>query len=127
MMSEYPWEDNHHWSSLLPLLSEEEFPLKIEAFVNGQSHSPSTSYGVSLEGNLSNIFKTITIDISVNPGVMKTITLGSNCSPGRIRLYKALFQEFHDNFAWSYEEMYGIDPRIIVHEIKTYARDRPVR
>jgi hypothetical protein len=43
MMSERPWEDNHHQSSFLPTLSEEEFPLKIEASVNGKekSYSPS--------------------------------------------------------------------------------------
>jgi hypothetical protein len=28
--------------------------------------------------------------------------------------------EFHDVFAWSYEEILGIDPRIIEHEITTY-------
>ena len=77
MLSERPWEDNHHRSSVLSTPSEEEFPLKIEAFVNGKdkSHSPSTSYGVSSEGNLSNISKTITIDISVKLGVVETITL----------------------------------------------------
>lgn len=36
-----------------------------------------------------------------------------------IQTYKALVQEFCDVFAWSYEEILGIDPSIIVHEIKT--------
>ena len=39
----------------------------------------------------------------------------------------ALFKEFHDIFAWSYEEMSGIDPYIVVHEIKTYPMAKPVR
>ena len=43
-----------------------------------------------------------------------------------IQTYKALFQEFHDVFAWSYEEMPGIDPAIVVHEIKTYPDAKPV-
>ena len=57
---------------------------------------------------------------------METITIESNCSPEEVTLYKALFQEFHDIFSWSYEEMPGIDPQIIVHEIKIYARARLV-
>lgn len=44
----------------------------------------------------------------------------AKCSPKEITLYKALFQEFHDIFSWSYEEMPGIDPQIVVHEIKMY-------
>ena len=30
-------------------------------------------------------------------------------------------------FAWSYEEMPGIDPSIVQHEIKTYENAKPVR
>lgn len=124
MMSERPWEDHHRQSSILPTLSEEDTPLQTKAStLNGKdtSHLPSTSYGVSSEGNMSNISKTITIDTYVKPSVMETITIWAKCSPEEITLYKALFQEFHDIFAWSYEEMSGIDPRIVVHEIKMYA------
>jgi hypothetical protein len=129
MMSERHWEDNHHRSSLLPTLSEDDVPLKNEASINGKdkSHSPTTSYGVSSEWNMSNISKTIIIDISVKPSVMETITIGAKCSPEEITLYKDLFQEFRDIFAWSYEEMPQIDPQIIVHEIKTYAGDWSVQ
>ena len=35
-------------------------------------------------------------------------------------------KEFHNVFAWSYEEMPGIDPRIVEHEIKTYDYTKPV-
>ena len=30
-------------------------------------------------------------------------------------------------FSWSYEEMMGIDPSIVVHEIKTYPTAKTVR
>ena len=30
-------------------------------------------------------------------------------------------------FSWSYEEMPGIDPSIILHEIKTYLTVKPIR
>ena len=94
------------------MLSKEDVPLKTEASLNGKdkSHLPSTSYGVSSEGNMSNISKTITIDISVKLGVMETTTTRAKCSQGEIVLCKTLFQEFRDIFSWSYEEMPGIDP-----------------
>ena len=41
--------------------------------------------------------------------------------------YTELFKEFHDIFAWSYDEMPGIDPRIVEHEIKTYPNGKLVR
>ena len=48
------------------------------------------------------------------------IYIGVNCSPEEISIYTSLFKEFRDVFAWSYEEMPGIDPSIVEHEIRTY-------
>jgi hypothetical protein len=110
-----------------PPLNEEVTPLTSEATNHGPTHSPSTSYGISIEGNLSNISNTITIDISVKPGVVESITIGAKCTQEEITLYKALFIEFHDIFAWSYEEMPNIEPQIVVHEIKTYVGVKSVR
>ena len=84
MMSERPWEDYHHRSSIIPTLSEGDTPLQMQASTlnnDNTSHVPSTSYGVSYKGNMSNISKTITIDIFVKLGVMETITIGAQCSP----------------------------------------------
>ena len=39
----------------------------------------------------------------------------------------ALFKEFRDVFSWSYEEMLGIDPSIVEHEIRAYPEVRPIR
>jgi hypothetical protein len=82
---------------------------------------------VFAEGNMSNISKTIPINISKTPGKIENVLIGADCSPDEIKLYTALFKEFRDVFAWSYEEMPGIDPRIVEHEIKTYPDARPVR
>ena len=127
MLSERPWEENHHRSFILPPLNEEVSPLTSEAIDHGQTHSPSTSYGISTKGNLSNISKTITIDVSVKLGDMETIMIGAKCTPVEITLYRALFTEFYDIFTWSYEEIPDIDPWIIVHEIKTYAGANSIR
>ena len=60
------------------------------------------------------------IDISANPNTIKHVHVGQNNSTDKSEAYKALLKEFCDIFAWSYEEMLGIDPSIVVHEIKTY-------
>jgi hypothetical protein len=70
---------------------------------------------------------TIPLDISIKLGVVENVHIGASCSNDEVYTYKALFQEFCDVFAWSYEEMPGIDPNIVVHEIKTYPNAKPVR
>ena len=35
--------------------------------------------------------------------------------------------EFRDVFVWTYEEIPGIDPSIVIHEIRTYPNTKPVR
>jgi hypothetical protein len=79
------------------------------------------------EGNLSNISPTIPLDISIKPGVVENVHIGASCSTDEVATYRSLFQEFHDIFAWSYEEMSGIDPDIVLHEIKTYPGAKPIQ
>ena len=38
-----------------------------------------------------------------------------------------MFKEIRDIFAWYYDEIPGIDPHIVEHEIKTYPNAKPVR
>jgi hypothetical protein len=76
---------------------------------------------------MGNISTTITIDISVKEGVVENINLGANCTPNEVASYTTLFKEFRDVFTWSYEEMPGIDPSIVIHEIKTYPDAKPVQ
>jgi hypothetical protein len=63
----------------------------------------------------------------LSPESIENIHIGASCTEDEIQTYKALFQEFRDVFAWSYEEMPGIDPAIVVHEIKTYPDAKPIR
>jgi hypothetical protein len=55
------------------------------------------------------------------------IYIDADCSLEEIMIYIKLFKEFCDIFAWSYEEMPGIDPQIVEHDIKTYLDAKPVR
>jgi hypothetical protein len=79
------------------------------------------------EGNMETIAETIPINISQNPGIMENVFVGADCSPEEIQIYTDLFKEFRDVFAWSYEEMPGIDTKIVEHEITRYPDAKPVR
>jgi hypothetical protein len=57
---------------------------------------------------------------------MENVFIGSDFSPGEIQIYTDLFKEFHNVFSWSYEEIPGIDPKIVEHEITTYPDAKPV-
>ena len=67
------------------------------------------------------------INISRNLGTIENVYIGADCSQDEIREYTKLFKEFCDVFAWFYDEMPGIDPQIVEHEIKTYPNAKPVR
>jgi hypothetical protein len=58
---------------------------------------------------------------------VENVFVGADCSPREIQLYTDLFKEFRDVFSWSYEEMSGIDPKIVEHEITTYPDAKLVR
>jgi hypothetical protein len=128
-MEDTPWDDGHHCS----ILFLEQHTIEGCQWIS----TPSTvviiptvlesTHDMFYEGNLSNISPTIPLDISIKTGVVKNVHIGASCSHDEVVTYKSLFQEFHDVFAWSYDEMLGIDPDILVHEIKTYPGAKPVR
>ena len=66
------------------------------------------------------------LDISMKLGVSENIYIGQNSSSSKVQSYTSLFKEFWDVFTWTYEEMPGIDPSIVVHKIKTYPSAKPV-
>jgi hypothetical protein len=128
IMEDTPWDDGHHRSILfLEQHTLENYQrILTPSTVVVISTVPATTHDVFAEGNLSNISPTIPIDISIKPGIIENVHIGASCSPDEIVTYTSLFKEFHDIFAWSYEEMLGIDPAIVVHEIKTYPGAKPV-
>jgi hypothetical protein len=129
VMEETPWDDGHHCCILF--LEQHTIGnyqrISTPSIVVVISTIPESTHDVFSEGNLSNISPTIPLDISVNPGIVENIHIRASCSPNEIVTYTSLFKEFHDIFAWSYEEMPGIDPEIVIHEIKTYPNAKPVQ
>jgi hypothetical protein len=128
-MEDTPWDDGHHCSILF--LEQRTIVgyqrLSTPSTVVIISTIPESTQDMFYEGNLSNISLTIPLDISIKPGVVENVHIGASCSHDEVVTYKSLFQEFCDVFAWTYEEMSGINPDIVVHEIKTYLGAKLVR
>jgi hypothetical protein len=123
-----PWDDGHHRSILfLEQHTIESYQrISTSSTVVVISSILKTSHDMLYEGNMSNISPTIPLDISIKPGVVENVHIRASCSLDEIVTYKDLFQSFCDVFSWSYKEMSGIDPDIVVHEIKTYLDAKPV-
>jgi len=117
-----PWDDIHHRSYFLPELGRTEAG-EFTLTMNGDTDcpiNPLSMHVVYAKGNMATISKMIPIDISRTPDVVENIFARADFSLEEIQIYTDLFKELCDVFAWSYEEMPGIDPRIVKHEIKTY-------
>ena len=117
-----PWDDLHHRYYFLPGLRRIEVG-EFTLTMNGDKYcpiNPLATHTVCTEGNMETIAEMIPIDISKTPGVVDNIFVGVDYSPEEIQIYTDLFKEFRDVFSWSYEEIPGIDPIIVEHEIMTY-------
>jgi hypothetical protein len=129
VMEDTPW-DNGYRRSILFLeqhtIENYQWILTLSTVVV-ISTVPESTHNVFSEGNLSNISPTIPLDISFKPGIVKNVHIRASCSSDEIVIYTSLFKEFHDIFTWSYEEMSGIDPEILIHEIKTYPDAKPIQ
>jgi hypothetical protein len=129
VMEYTPWDDGHHCFILfleqhtIENYQQISTPLTVVVI----STIFESTHNVFSEGNLRNISPTIPLDISIKPGIVKNFHIGASCSSDEVVTYTSLFKEFCDIFAWSYEEMSGIDPDIVIHEIKTYPDAKPIR
>ena len=75
---------------------------------------------------MGNIIETCPIDISLKLDIVENVHIGQNCTPEEVTTLTTLFKELCDVCSYSYKEMLGIDPSIVIHEIKTYPDAKPV-
>jgi hypothetical protein len=123
------WEDLHHRAYFLPELHRIEAGEFIITMTRDQPCPINllATQEIYAKGNMATIAETIPINISQNPGVMENVFVEADFFPKEVQIYTDLFKEFRDIFAWSYEEMLGIDPKIVEHEITMYPDAKPVR
>jgi hypothetical protein len=122
------WDDIHHISYFLPDLKKIEVGEFITT-VNGYPPCPVNPLSMHViydEGNMECIAETIPIDIYRTLDIVENIFNGADCSLEDIHIYTKLFKEFCDAFSWSYEEILGIDPHNVEHEIKNYPDVNPI-
>jgi hypothetical protein len=79
------------------------------------------------KGKMASISPTFMIDISRILGKVENVYIGVDCSSKEIMIYTKILKELFDVFTWSYEEIPGIDPLIVEHDIKTYPDAKHVR
>jgi hypothetical protein len=117
-----PWDDLHHRSYFLIELRRIEAGEFTLTMTRDRSCpiNPLATHEVYAEDNMETIAETIPINISKTPGIVENVFIRVDCSLGEIQIYKDLFKEFCDIFAWSYEEIPYIDPKIVEHEMTTY-------
>lgn len=53
--------------------------------------------------------------------------IGADYPYKEIKIYTTIFKEYNDVFSLSYEEILGIDPQIVEHEIKNYPNAKPIQ
>ena len=128
-LDEMAWKYNHCQYSFLPhyQLVEHDFESFGSSDIVINPQSPGLIQNVESKGNFRNITKTILVDISVKPGVVENLHMGQSCSASELGSYMVLFKEFSDIFALTYEEIPGIDPSIVVHDIRSYPDAKLVR
>jgi hypothetical protein len=122
------WDDMHHRSyflSDLVKIKQDDFRSTLSEMV-GHTVLPLDTHGICFEGNMENISPTIMIDISCIPRKIENIYIGVDCLPEEIQIYIDLFKTFRDVFTCSYEDMPGIDPIIVEHDIKKYPDVKPI-
>jgi hypothetical protein len=124
-----PWHDLHHRSYFLPEIRRVEageFVLTVNEDRTCPIN-PLATHRIYAKGNMEGIDTKIPIDISKTLGVVENFFIEADFSPEEIQTYTKLFKEFHNIFSYFYEEMPGIIPRIIEHEITTYVDAKSVQ
>jgi hypothetical protein len=70
--------------------------------------------------------ETISLDVRV-PESSKNVKIRAQCSDKEKTKFSKLLGGFQDVFAWSYEDIHGFDPSLILHAIPIKEGMKPVK
>jgi len=99
--------------------------LYLDIFIS--TRSPYKQHCVHVEGNMEKISNTILINISRKLNFFENVSISEDFSPEEIQTYTSLFKNNCDIFYWTYEEIPGIDVKIVKHDIKMYTNTNIIR
>lgn len=57
---------------------------------------------------------------------LRSILISSQLSVQENEYLEELLKKYEDEFAWTYDEMPGLDPRLVVHSFNINPRSNPV-
>ncbi|KAK9901410.1 hypothetical protein M0R45_002151 [Rubus argutus] len=67
-----------------------------------------------------------TVNLSDDPVIQKHVLISKHLTPEERNHLISLLKEFKDVFAWSYEEMPGLDPKLVCHTLNVGSEAKPV-
>uniref|UniRef100_A0A2N9F794 RNA-directed DNA polymerase n=1 Tax=Fagus sylvatica TaxID=28930 RepID=A0A2N9F794_FAGSY len=102
-------------SKTQPQFNATDIPESAEA-VEAAAADPKTSAKEELE----------VIDLSSNSNVHRPVSISASLSVEERTHLIELLREYQDVFAWQYDEMPGIDPKLVAHSLNVEPGTRPV-
>uniref|UniRef100_A0A2N9IS56 RNA-directed DNA polymerase n=1 Tax=Fagus sylvatica TaxID=28930 RepID=A0A2N9IS56_FAGSY len=66
------------------------------------------------------------INLSSDPNVNRPVSISASLSVGERMHLVELLKEYQDVFAWQYDEMPGIDPKLVAHSLNVEPGTKPV-
>ena len=67
------------------------------------------------------------VNLDLDGETPRPVYLSKNLPTGRRAALLELLKEFRDVFAWSYNEMPGLDPNLITHKLNIAPGERPIK
>ena len=67
------------------------------------------------------------IEVDLNDGEEKLVKISKSLSEEERRKLVALLREYKDVFAWSYQEMLGLSPSLVMRKLKVDPNAKPVK
>uniref|UniRef100_A0A2N9I3P2 Integrase catalytic domain-containing protein n=2 Tax=Fagus sylvatica TaxID=28930 RepID=A0A2N9I3P2_FAGSY len=79
------------------------------------------------EGSKPNIEELEIVNLANEDEEPREVKIGTRCAAEQKEALIALLREFHEIFAWSYQDMPGLDTDIVVHKIPLKPECKPVK
>uniref|UniRef100_A0A2N9G1N4 RNase H type-1 domain-containing protein n=1 Tax=Fagus sylvatica TaxID=28930 RepID=A0A2N9G1N4_FAGSY len=79
------------------------------------------------EGSKPNIEELEIVNLADEGEEPREVKIGTRCTTEQKEALIALLREFHEIFAWSYQDMPGLDTDIVVHKIPLKPECKPVK
>jgi hypothetical protein len=88
--------------------------------------SADTAEAVTADPKISAKKEFEVINLSFDPNVHRSVSISASLSVEERMHLVELLKEYQDVFAWQYDEMPGIDPKLVAHSLNVEPGTRPV-